>query len=322
MPTRTRAWWPLLASGLWCGVPALAQDYPQRPVRVVVPLPPGGAMDTIVRGVSQRLGQALNQTFVIDNRPGAGGRIALEIGMTAAPDGYTLISVSAASILYPLLYKTKTDAVRDFEPVSQISAQGYCVVVHPSMPARTPPELVKVLKAHPGKYQFGSSGVAGAIHLTGELFMSATGTKMLHVPYKGTAMAYTDLISGNLQVGFPTIVSALQHMKAGRIRGIGVTTPNRSPAAPELPTLAETGITGVEVVAWYGIVAPKGTPRAVVDRLNGAIVEALQQPEMVKRLRADGSDAVSSTPEQFRTLLATEKDKWSRVLKQAGIKPE
>jgi tripartite-type tricarboxylate transporter receptor subunit TctC len=145
---------------------------------------------------------------------------------------------------------------------------------------------------------------------------------MLHVPYKGTAMAYTDLIAGNLQVGFPTIVSALPHMKAGRIRGLGVTTPARSPAAPELPTLAETGITGVEVVAWYGIVAPKGTPSAVVAHLNAAIVDALQQPEMVKRLRADGSDAVSSTPSEFRALLIAEKQKWARVLKQAGIKPE
>lgn len=319
---RTRTRWTLVATALACVLPAFAQDYPNRPVRVVVPLPPGGAMDTIVRGVTQRVGQSLNQSFVIDNRPGAGGRIALEIGTTAAPDGYTLISVSAATILFPLLYRTTTDVVRDFVPVSQISAQGYCVVVHPAMPARTPPDLVKVLKANPGKYQFGSSGVAGAIHLTGELFMSATGTKMLHVPYKGTAMAYTDLIAGHLQVGFPTIVSALPHMKAGRIRGLGVTTPARSPAAPELPTLAETGITGVEVVAWYGIVAPKGTPRAIVDRLNAAIVEALQHPEMVKRLRADGSDAVSSTPDQFRALLVAEKEKWARVLKQAGIKPE
>jgi tripartite-type tricarboxylate transporter receptor subunit TctC len=319
---RTFVYWPLLAGAALCAAPAAAQDYPNRPVRVIVPLPPGGAMDTIVRAVTQRLAQALDQTFVIDNRPGAGGRMALEIGTAAAADGYTLVAVSAATILYPLLYKTKTDVVRDFAPVSQISAQGYCVVVHPAMPARTPPELVKLLKAHPGKYQFGSSGVAGAIHLTGELFMAATGTQMLHVPYRGSAMAYTDLIAGNLQVGFPTIVSALPHMKAGRIRGLGVTTPSRSPAAPELPTLAETGIAGVEVVAWYGIVAPRDTPGPVVERLNRAIVEALQQPDIVKRLRADGSDAVSSSPDQFRSLLVAEKEKWARVLKQAGIKPE
>jgi tripartite-type tricarboxylate transporter receptor subunit TctC len=319
---RTFVYWPLLAGAALCAAPAAAQDYPNRPVRVIVPLPPGGAMDTIVRAVTQRLAQALDQTFVIDNRPGAGGRMALEIGTAAAADGYTLVAVSAATILYPLLYKTRTDVVRDFAPVSQISAQGYCVVVHPAMPARTPPELVKLLKAHPGKYQFGSSGVAGAIHLTGELFMAATGTQMLHVPYRGSAMAYTDLIAGNLQVGFPTIVSALPHMKAGRIRGLGVTTPSRSPAAPELPTLAETGIAGVEVVAWYGIVAPRDTPGPVVERLNRAIVEALQQPDIVKRLRADGSDAVSSSPDQFRSLLVAEKEKWARVLKQAGIKPE
>lgn len=299
-----------------------AQDYPARPVRVIVPLPPAGAMDMIVRGVTQRLGQVLNQNFIIDNRPSAGGSIALELGASAPPDGYTLISVAASAILYPLFYKSKVDVVRDLAPVSQISAQGYCVVVHPSMPARSAPEFVKVLKASPGKYRFGSSGIAGAIHLTGELFMAATGTKMLHVPYKGTAMTYTDLIAGQIDVGFPTIVSALPHLKGGRIRALGSTTPNRSPAIPELPTLAEQGIRGVEVVAWYGILAPAGTPRPVIDKLNAAIVEALHQPEMIKRLRADGSDAVSSTPDEFRALLVAEREKWSKLVKQAGIKPE
>lgn len=299
-----------------------AQEYPSRPVRVIVPLPPAGAMDVIVRGVTQRLGQLLNQNFIIDNRPSAGGSVALEIAASAPPDGYTLVSVAASSILYPLFYKSKVDVVRDLAPVSQISAQGYCVVVHPSMPARTAPEFVKVLKASPGKYRFASSGVAGAIHLTGELFMAATGTKMLHVPYKGTAMAYTDLIGGQIEVGFPTIVSALPHVKGGRIRALGSTTPQRSPAIPELPTLAEQGIRGVEVVAWYGILAPAATPRPVIDKLNAAIAEALRQPDMIKRLRADGSDAVSSTPDEFRALLISDREKWSKLVKQAGIKPE
>ncbi len=301
---------------------AQAQNYPDRPVRVLVPLPPGGAMDTIVRGVTQKLAQGLGQHFIIDNRPSAGGSIALEIAASAPPDGYTLVAVAASSVVYPLLYKSRVDVARDLAPVSQISAQGYSVVVHPSLPARSAPELVTLLKKTPGKYHFASSGVGGAIHLTGELFMAATGTKMLHVPYKGTAMAYTDLIAGHIEVGFPTVVSALPHMKAGRIRGLAVTLPARSPAAPELPTLVEAGIRGVEVVAWYGLLAPSGTPRPVVAKLNAAIIEALRQPEMIKRLRADGSDAVSSTPEEFRALLIADREKWSRVIKQAGIKAE
>jgi len=312
----------IFIAGVLLATAVPAQEYPSRPVRVIVPLPPAGAMDVIVRGVTQRLGHILNQNFIIDNRPSAGGSIALEIAASAPPDGYTLVSVAATAILYPLFYKTKVDVVRDLAPVSQISAQGYCVVVHPSMPARTAPEFVKVLKASPGKYRFGSSGVAGAIHLTGELFMAATGTTMLHVPYKGTAMAYTDLIGGQIEVGFPTIVSALPHVKGGRIRALGSTTPQRSPAIPELPTLAEQGIRGVEVVAWYGILAPAATPRPVIDKLNAAIAEALRQPDMIKRLRADGSDAVSSTPDEFRALLISDREKWSKLVKQAGIKPE
>jgi tripartite-type tricarboxylate transporter receptor subunit TctC len=301
---------------------ALAQGYPNRPVRVIVPLPPGGAMDTIVRGVAQRLSQNLNQNVVIDNRPSAGGSIALEIGASAPPDGYTLVAVAASSVVYPLLFKTRVDLLRDLAPLSQISAQGYTVIVHPSLPVRTAPELVKLLKAHPGKYHFASSGVAGAIHLTGELFMAATGTKMVHVPYKGTAMAYTDMIAGSIEVGFPTIVSAAPHLRANRLRGLAVTTPARSPTLPDLPTLVEAGIRGVEVVAWYGLLTTAGTPRAIVDRLSTEIGNVMRHPEMVKRLRADGSEAVSGTPEEFRALLIAERERWGRVIRDAGIRPE
>jgi tripartite-type tricarboxylate transporter receptor subunit TctC len=299
-----------------------AQTYPTRPVRVLVPLPPGGAMDTIVRGVTQRLTQNLGQNFIIDNRPSAGGSIALEIAAAAPPDGYTLVAVAASSVLYPLFYKTRVDLLRDLAPLSQISAQGYTVVVHPSLPAHTAPELVKLLKANPGKYHFASSGVAGAIHMTGELFMAATGTRMVHVPYKGTAMAYLDMIAGKIEVGFPTIVSGAPHIRAGRLRGIAVTTPARSPTLPDLPTLAEAGVRGVEVVAWYGLLTAAATPRPLVERLSAEIGNAVRHPEMVKRLRADGSEAVSSSPDEFRAVIAAEREKWSRVIKEAGIKPE
>ena len=299
-----------------------AQTYPSRPVRVFVPLPPGGAMDTIVRGVAQRLAQNLGQNFIIDNRPSAGGSIALEIGAAAPPDGHTLVAVAAASVVYPLFYKTRIDMLRDLAPLSQISAQGYMVVVHPSLPAHTAPELVKVLKANPGKYHFASSGVAGAIHLTGELFMAATGTKMVHVPYKGTAMAYLDMIAGKIEVGFPTLVSGTPHVRAGRLRGLAVTTPARSPTLPELPTLAEAGVRGVEVVQWYGLLTAAATPRPLVERLSSEIGVAVRHPDMVKRLRADGSEAVSSTPDEFRAIIIAEREKWTRVIKEAGIKPE
>ena len=319
-----RTWQVLFGALLFCASAAgsVAQPYPNRPVRILVPLPPGGAMDTIVRGVAQRLSSNLAQNVIIDNRPSAGGSIALEIGAAAPPDGYTLVSVAASSVVYPLLYKMRVDLLRDLAPLSQISAQGYVVVVHPSLAARTAPELIKLLKSAPGKYHFASSGVAGAIHLTGELFMAATGTKMVHVPYKGTAMAYTDMIAGSIEVGFPTIVSAAPHLRANRLRGIAVTTPARSPVLPDLPTLAEVGVRGVEVVAWYGMMTTAGTPRPIVERLSTEIGNAMRHPDMVKRLRAEGSEAISSTPEEFRALIVSEREKWARVIKEAGIKPE
>jgi tripartite-type tricarboxylate transporter receptor subunit TctC len=305
-----------------CASVALAQNYPNRPVRVIVPLPPAGAMDNIVRAVSQRLAQGMGQNFIIDNRPGAGGNVALEIAAAAAPDGYTLVAIAPSSIVYPMIFKSRIDILRDLEPLSQISAQGYIVVVHPSLPARSAQELVKVLKANPGKYNFAFSGVAGPIHLTGELFMAATGTRMIHVPYKGTALAYGDMFAGTIQVGFPTIYSALPHIRANRLRALAVTTPARSPAIPELPTLAEADVRGVEVVSWYALAAPAATTKAVIERLNSEIAIAVRHPDMVKRLRAEGSEAVTSSPGELRAVIAADRDKWSRVIKEAGIRVE
>ena len=298
------------------------QGYPNRPVRVLVPLPPAGAMDNIVRAVSQRLAQGLGQSIIIDNRPGAGGNVSLEIATAAAPDGHTIVAIAPSSIVYPMLVKSRIDILRDLVPLSQISAQGYIVVVHPSMPARSPQELIKLLKANPGKYNFASSGIAGPIHLTGELFMAATGTKMTHVPYKGSALAYTDMLAGSIEVGFPTIYSALPHIRVNRLRGLAVTTPERSPAIAELPTLAEAGVRGVEVVSWYALAAPAATPRAIVERLSNEIGNAVRHPDMVKRLRAEGSEAVASTPSELRAVIAADREKWTRVIKDAGIRLE
>ncbi len=305
-----------------CASFARAQNYPSRPVRVLVPLPPAGALDNIVRSVTQRLAQALGQSFVIDNRPGAGGNLSLEIAAAAAPDGHTLVAIAPSSIVYPMIFKSRVDILRDLEPLSQVSALGYIVVVHPAMPARSAQELVKVLKASPGKYNFASSGVAGPIHLTGELFMAATGTRMTHVPYKGTALAYTDMIAGSIQVGFPTIYSALPHVRANRLRGLAVTMPTRSVAIPELPTLTEAEVRGVEVVSWYALAAPAATPKAITERLSSEIGIAVRHPDMVKRLRAEGAEAAANSPGELRAVIAADREKWARVIKESGIRVE
>ena len=299
---------------------AAAQNYPSRPVRVLVPLAPGGSMDTIARALSQRLTESMGQNFIVDNRPGAGSNVALETAMASPPDGHTVIGVSATVVIYPIMYKARFDVLRDFAPVTQITAQAYLLAVNPSVPARSALELVGHLKANPGKLNFASSGIGSPIHLSGELFMIATGTKMTHVPYKGMGAAYADLIAGNIELSFPTIVSSQAHIKAGRLRGLAVTGPKRAPAMPDMPTMSEAGVPGVVVTNWYGILAPAGTPRPIIDKLNREIVNALRQPEMMKRLVADGSEAVGGTPEELKAHIAAERDKWAKVIKAAGIK--
>jgi tripartite-type tricarboxylate transporter receptor subunit TctC len=311
----------IVALAIAClAAPATAQDYPSRPLRVIVPLPPGGAIDTVVRTMAYRLTEGIGQNVIVDNRPGAGGAIGMETAMAASPDGYTVVAIGATQLTYPLIYKARYDLLRDFEPVSQMTAQGYAVVVHPSVPARSVAELVQHLKANPDKLNFASSGIGGPIHLTGELFMAATGTRMTHVPYKGMALAYNDLLPGNVQVGFPTLVSASAHLRSKRLRALAVTTPARVPSYPDLPTLQEAGVNDMVVTNWYAIVAPAKTPRAAVERLSQDIVAAIRHPDVARRLVADGSEAVGSTPAEFRTHLAAERDKWAKVIRDRGIR--
>ena len=286
-----------------------AQKYPNRPLRAILGLAPGGGMDTITRALAQKLGDNLGQTVIVDNRPGAGGNIAMEMTAASAADGHNLLIISATSVIYPVLYKARFDVLRDFAPVSQISAQGYVAVVHPSVPARSIAELVQHLKAHPGKLNYASSGIGSPIHLTGELFTALSGTRMTHVPYKGLGPAYADLIAGNIEMSFPAIVSSLPHIRAGKLRALAVTLPKRSPVVPELPTIVEAGVPGVVVVNWYGMLAPLGTPQPIIERLSQGVASAMSQPEIVKRLLADGSEAATSTPQQFRAHIAEERDK-------------
>ena len=303
-------------------LPAHAQNYPNRAVRVLVPLSAGGGMDTVARGLGQRLGDVLGQSFVVDNRPGAGSQIALEILGAAAPDGHTLMMISATTIVHPILYKSRFDILRDFAPVSQVSAQGYVLVVHPAVPVKSVAELVQYLRANPGKLNYGSSGIGSPIHMSGELFQIATSTRMIHIPFKGMGAAYNDLVGGHVQLSFPTIISSIPHINAGRLRALAVTPAARVPALPDIPTMAEAGVPGVVVLNWYGLIAPARTPKRVIDQLAGETIKAMQAPDMAKRLVAEGSTAVGSSPGEFAAHLRAEHELWSRVIKQAGIRGE
>ncbi|MSQ73683.1 MAG: tripartite tricarboxylate transporter substrate binding protein [Betaproteobacteria bacterium] len=250
---------------------AHAQAYPNRPVRTLVPLAAGGGMDTVTRSLSLKLGEAFGQTFVVDNRPGAGSQIALDITSAAAPDGHTLLMISATTVVHPLLYKSRFEIARDFAPIAQVTAQGYVMVVHPSIPVKSALEFAQYLKANPDKINFSSSGIGSLIHMCGELFKIATGTRMTHVPYKGMGAAYSDLVGGYVQSSFPTIISSISHINSGRLRALAVTPGKRVPAMPNVPTFAEAGVKGVVVVNWYGLIAPLKTPAAIINRLAAEV---------------------------------------------------
>ena len=313
---------PAASCGAGACSPSHAQNYPNRAVRVLVPLSAGGGMDTVARGLGQRLGDVLGQSFVVDNRPGAGSQISLEILGAAAPDGHTLMMISATTIVHPILYKSRFDILRDFTPVSQVSAQGYVLVVHPAVPVKSVAELVQYLRANPGKLNYGSSGIGSPIHMSGELFQIATGTRMIHIPFKGMGAAYNDLVGGHVELSFPTIISSIPHINAGRLRALAVTPASRVPALPDIPTMAEAGVPGVVVLNWYGLIAPARTPKRVIDQLAGETIKAMQAPDMAKRLVAEGSTAVGSSPGEFAAHLRAEHELWSRVIKQAGIRGE
>ena len=302
------------------GSTAFAADYPTRPIRLIVPLAAGGAMDTIARGVGAKLTDNLGQTVVVDNRGGGGGTVGAGLAKTADADGYTLIMMSATSVIHPLLYKARYDITRDFAPISQVTTQPYVIVVNNALPIKSVSDLVAYAKANPAKLNFASSGNGSLIHLTGELFKIATGTNLTHIPYKGIGAAYPDLIAGNIQLTFASIISGLPHIRAQRIRALAVTGAKRAKAAPELPTVAEVGVKGFSVSQWYGVFAPAKTPRAIVDKVHDEIVKALPQPEVGARLAADGAEPVGSTPQDFSAHVREEREKWAKVIKQTGIK--
>lgn len=309
-------------AALACAGTALAQNFPTRPMRVLVQLAAGGGMDSVTRSVAAGLSESFGQTVVVDNRPGAGSLVSLQTLNDAAPDGHTLMMISATTVIYPLLYKSPLDPVRDFAPVSQVTAQGYILVVHPGLPVKTALDLVKYAKANPEKLTYASSGIGSPIHMTTELMQIATGTKMTHVPYKGMGAAYTDLLAGRISFSFATIISSQPHLKTGRLRAVAVSTARRAPAMPEIPTMAEAGVPGVVVVNWYGLIAPRAVPRPVIDRIATETARAVRAPAMEKHLLTDGSEAVGSTAAEFTAHIRAESEQWRRVIKQGGIKAQ
>jgi len=322
MTRRTLSCFLLLTSAFCLGLPAHAADYPTRPVRLIVPLAAGGGMDTVARAVSIKLTDQLGQTVIVDNRGGGGGSIGAELAASAPADGYTLIMMSATSVIHPLLYKARYDTARDFSPVSQVTSQPYIIVVNNALPIKSVNDLIAYAKANPAKLNFASSGNGSLIHLTGELFKLATGTNLTHIPYKGIGAAYPDLIAGNIQMTFASIISALPHIRAQRIRALAVTTTRRAKAAADTPTAAELGVKNFDVSQWYAVFAPAKTPRAVVDRVHAGIVKALPHPDVGSRLAADGAEPIGSTPQELGAHVRREQDKWKKVIQQTGIKGE
>jgi tripartite-type tricarboxylate transporter receptor subunit TctC len=297
--------------------------YPAKPIRLVVPYAAGGSTDTVARIVSLQLGQRLGQQVVIDNRTGAGTLIGTEIASQAVPDGYTLLMATPPLAVNPALYgKVPYDLDRDFAAVTNVAGSSNLLVVHPTVPAQSVRELVALLKANPGKYNYGSSGVGGAGHLAMALFTSMAGVDAVHVPYKGGAPAVTDLVAGRLHLAMANLTTAQPHIRAGRLRGLGVGTKARTPLFPEMPTISESGVPGYEANNWNGIVAPKKTARAIVERLQREVVAVLADPATAKRLAAQGLEPIGDTPVQFAQYLKDEAAKWGKLVKTAGIKPE
>ncbi len=292
-------------------------------MRLVVPYSAGGSTDTVSRIVGHRLSERLGQQIVVDNRTGAGTLIGTEIVARAAPDGYTLLMATPPTAVNPSLHKkVPYDLERDFSGVTNVAGSSNLLTLHPSVPAAATRELIALLKANPGKYQYGSSGIGGAGHLAMALFTSMTGTDALHVPYKGGAPAVADLVAGRLNLMMANLTTAQPHIRAGRLRGLGVGTRSRSPLFPEMPTLAESGVAGYEANNWNGIVAPRGTPRAVVDRLYREIVAVLKEPAIAERMAGAGLEPIGDAPAEFERYLAAEAAKWSKLIRTAGIKPD
>lgn len=313
-----------LAAALAVAAPQAAAQksaaYPTKPVRLIVSSGAGGGLDFVARQVAVPLGEYLGQTVVVDNRPGASGSIAAELASHATPDGYTLMFLSASLVVYGIVNKTRYDLFKDFDPVSQVAAAPYMLAVTPSLPVKNVKELIAYAKSAPLKLNYASTGQASFAHLATELFAHLTGTQLVHIPFKGVGAALPDMFSGRVQLAFLSMGSLYSHVRVGRLSGLAVATTNRVKMAPELPTMIESGVPGYVVTQWHGMVAPRGTPRPVIDRVQRELVKSVKRPEVASRLALDGTEGIASSPKEFAAFLRSEREQWSKVAKLAKIK--
>ena len=303
---------------------AFGQAYPNRPIKIVVTFPAGGGADFVGRAIAPKLTEALGQPVIVDNRAGAGGGIGNEVVAKSPPDGYTLLlgAAGAMTILPHLYAKVAFDTFKDFEPVCLVGSSPFILTLHPSVPASSVQELTALAKSSPGKLNFGSSGNGGAPHLAGELYKSVTGTSIVHVPYKGLAPAITDLLGGQIQLLFADVGLVAPHVKAGKLKAIAVTSKQRSTTLPDVPTMIEAGVPGYQAGTWYGILAPAGTPAAIITRLNAELLKILATPEIKNQFAGQGIEPGGDRPEEFAALIRDDYAKWAKVIKEANVKPE
>jgi len=296
-----------------------ADNYPTKPIRLIVPFAPGGGTDIVARALAQKLTESLGQSVVVDNRSGGGGTIGAETTVRATPDGYTLIMVSASYSTNAAIFKLPYDPVNDITPIALIGESGFMVALHPSVPAKSIKELIALAKAKPNSLNYASTGTGGITHLATELFNMMANTKMVHVPYKGTGAALTDLLGGQVQLIFGSMPSMVPQNKTGRLRGIAVTTAKRNNAVPDMPTIAET-VPGYEAILWYACWGPKNLPKEIVTRWNTEIAKAIKTPDMKERMAGEGLDPAGGPPEQLRDVLRRDVPKWIKVVKEANVK--
>lgn len=310
-----------LAAFLAADAPAWSQAFPTGPMRIVVPFNAGGSTDIMARTMAQRLNERIRQPVVVENRPGANGTIGTAYVAKSTPDGHTMLLVQASFVSNPSLYKNLPyNQARDLAPVTNLASGPLALVVHPSLPVASARQLIALARAHPGEINFGSPGSGSISHLACELFNMMAGVRMTHIPYKGTGAALADMMSGQISFYAPNLFLSLPYVKAGRLRALGVTSLQRSPIAPELPTIDEAGLRGYETTTWYGIFVPGATPRALVSKLQQELAQVVNLPEVRERLTADGLTPLASTPDQFAAQVARETDKTSRILQAIGLK--
>jgi tripartite-type tricarboxylate transporter receptor subunit TctC len=311
----------LLTIALVAALPAAAQDYPKKQIELVVPFVAGGTTDTIARLIAQRFTESWSQTVIVNNRPGGGSTIGHQVVVKAPPDGHTLLVTTISFAITAAVQKLPFDPIKDFAPITELASLPLILVVHPSLPATNLAEFIALAKSKPGGWDFASSGAGTSPHLAAEMFKSLAGVDLVHVPYKGNAEAMNAMLGGHIKIYFALAPAVLQHVKAGTLRALAVTTETRLPYLPDVPTIAESGFPGYEINSWQGVFAPAGTPKEVVAKINGELVRMLRTPEISRRISLEGADPVGSSPEQFAARVKSEIAKWSKVARQAGVAP-